>query len=77
MTLKTKIMELEIKKEAERHFNKDDGGAYLQSSKLADKFASKLFKEKHIGVMQANSVYIDVQNIVYEAMLRTHKLRSK
>ena len=69
-------MKLEIKKEAERLFNKDDGGAYLQSSKLADKFASKLFKENHIGALQANSVYFDVKNIVYEAMLRTHKLRS-
>ena len=68
-------MKLDIKKDVERLLNRDDGGAYLKSSKLADKFASKLFKEKHIGVMQANSVYIDVQNIVYEAMLRTHNIK--
>tara|TARA_R110000824_G_scaffold394521_1_gene594377 strand:+ start:77 stop:262 length:186 start_codon:yes stop_codon:yes gene_type:complete len=48
-----------------------DAKAYLQSSKVAEKFSNKLFKENYIGVMQANSVYLDVKKIVYEAMLRT------
>ena len=48
-----------------------------RADKLAEKFSNELFKENYIGVMQANSVYLDVKKIVYEAMLRTNKLRSK
>ena len=48
-----------------------------RADKVADKFASQLWASNDIGVMQANSVYLDVKKIVYEAMLRTHKLRSK
>ena len=49
----------------------------IKADKVADKFASKLFASNDIGVMQANSVYLDVKKIVFEAMLRTNKLRSK
>jgi len=50
--------------------------AYLLSSKVTEKFSNELFKENHIGVMQANSVYLDIKKIVYEAMLRTNELRN-
>ena len=38
--------------------------AYLQSSKVTEKFSNELFKENHIGVMQANSVYLDIKKIL-------------
>ena len=50
--------------------------AYLQSSKVTEKFSNELFKKNSIGVMQANSVYLDIKKIVYEAMLRTNELRN-
>ena len=43
---------------------------------VADKLSSELFASNDIGVMQANSVYLGVKKIVYEAMLRTNKLKS-
>ena len=50
--------------------------AYLQSSKVTENFSNELFKKNYIGVMQANSVYLDIKKIVYEAMLRTNELRN-
>ena len=51
--------------------------AYLQSSKVTEKFSNELFKKNYIGVMQANSVYLDVSKIVYEAMMRTYELKNE
>ena len=48
----------------------------LRADMVADKLSSELFASNDIGVMQANSVYLGVKKIVYEAMLRTNKLKS-
>jgi len=64
--------------ELENHIEEQraNSEAYIQSSKLAEEFSNKLFKENYIGVMQANSVYLDVSKIVYEAMMRTYELKN-
>ena len=46
-----------------------------RADKVAEKFSKELFKNNDIGVMQANSVYIDVKKIVLKAIVRTNKLR--
>ncbi len=48
----------------------------LMADKLAEQFSNELFVSKKIGVMQANSVYLDIKKIVLDAMLRTNKLRN-
>tara|TARA_R100000935_G_C2716096_1_gene116040 strand:+ start:66 stop:266 length:201 start_codon:yes stop_codon:yes gene_type:complete len=65
--------------ELEKHIEdqKANSEAYIKSSKLAEEFSNKLFKENYIGVMQANSVYLDVSKIVYEAMMRTYELKNE
>jgi hypothetical protein len=47
-----------------------------KADRLAEDFSNKLFVSGDIGVMQANSVYLDVKKIVLDAMLRTDKLRN-
>tara|TARA_R110000822_G_scaffold79990_1_gene190875 strand:+ start:247 stop:429 length:183 start_codon:yes stop_codon:yes gene_type:complete len=47
-----------------------------KADRWAEDFSNKLFVSKDIGVMQANSVYLDVKKIVLDAMLRTNKLRN-
>ena len=47
-----------------------------KADRLAEDFSNKLFASGDIGVMQANSVYLDVKKIVLDAMLRTDKLRN-
>ena len=47
-----------------------------KADRQAEDFSNKLFVSKDIGVMQANSVYLDVKKIVLDAMLRTNKLRN-
>ena len=61
---KINIMELENHKEEQK------------ADRLAEDFSNKLFVSGDIGVMQANSVYLDVKKIVLDAMLRTDKLRN-
>ena len=65
--------------ELEKHIEEQraNSEAYIKSSKLAEEFSNKLFKENYIGVMQANSVYLDVSKIVYEAMMRTYELKNE
>ena len=46
-----------------------------RADKVAEKFSKELFKSNDIGVMQANSVYLDVKKIVLKAIVRTNKLR--
>ena len=48
----------------------------LIADKMAEKVASELFASNDIGVMQANSVFVDVKKIILEAMLRTNELRN-
>tara|TARA_B100001057_G_scaffold37811_1_gene34117 strand:+ start:2646 stop:2843 length:198 start_codon:yes stop_codon:yes gene_type:complete len=65
MKKKTKTMVLKNHKEEQR------------ADKVADKLSSELFASNDIGVMQANSVYLDVKKIVLDAIIRTNKLRTK
>lgn len=44
-----------------------------KADRWAEEFSNKLFISKDIGVMQANSVYLDVKKIVLDAMLRYKK----
>ena len=64
--------------ELENHIEEQraNSEAYIQSSKVTEEFSNKLFKENYIGVMQANSVYLDVSKIVYEAMMRTYESKN-
>lgn len=48
-----------------------------KADRWAEEFSNKLFLSKDIGVMQAHSVYLDVKNIVLDAILRTNELRNR
>ena len=37
----------------------------IKASRLADKIAIDLFSNGDVGVMQANSVYLDIKKILY------------
>tara|TARA_R110000765_G_scaffold189656_1_gene295004 strand:+ start:400 stop:561 length:162 start_codon:yes stop_codon:yes gene_type:complete len=37
----------------------------IKASKIADKLAIELFSNGDVGVMQANSVYLDIKKILY------------